>query len=267
MRLFSASERVTTYVTATRPLELATGLAGLAGLLTARGLAPAPWRAGDPPGDPITPDTAILADYLAGVENAWANAVPSPCLLTSGSLVLVADLPPDGPASVWFALPLDLSADELLDLLDEVVTALDGYHAHVENDALLMLYQSVRATERARAAAPQEYRHLIPDPPELAGAGLVPQLLVPQEYDTRRVPPGVWWANYWDAEQVRTLGADRVRTAGWAKLRPAGHGLLLAATEQPLDPARPDHVALLRDLVAGLGLRATQERFRNSTDS
>lgn len=260
--MFSASDRVVTYVAATRPLELANDLAELIRLLAARNLAREPWHPGDPPADPITPDVASLARYLASVENAWVNALPNPCILTSGELVLVADFPPEGPANVWFPLPIEPGTDELLDLLGDVVTTLDGYHAHVESDPLLMLYQSVRATERARAVAPEEYRHLIPDPFELAGASLVPPLLVPQEYDTRQVPPGVWWANYWDTEQVRTLGVDRVHAAPWARLRPIRSGLLLAATEQRLDPGRPDHAEVLRALVMELGLRAAQERFR-----
>ncbi|WP_406631582.1 hypothetical protein [Amycolatopsis sp. WGS_07] len=255
------NDRVTAYVPASGPPELAAGLAELAGLLSAQ-----PWRAGGPEGDPIALDAETLAGYLTAVETDWANGVPSPCLLASGDLVLVADFPPDGPANVWFPLLSRPAIDGLLDLLGDVVTALGAYHAHVENDRLLMLYQAVRATERARAAAPEEYRHLIPDPPGQAGSGAVPSLLVPQEYDTRRVPPGVWWANYWDARQVRTLGENRVHAARWARLRPAGQGLLLAPTEEPLDPSRADHAALLRELVEGLGLPAAQERFRFGED-
>jgi hypothetical protein len=86
---------------------------------------------------------------------------------------------------------------------------------------------------------------------------------VPQEYDIRRVPPGIWWVNYWDPTQLQTVGEDRVRTAGWARLRPATRGgLLLAATEEPSDPADPDHVVKLRQLVADLRLRSLQEQYR-----
>ncbi len=169
-------------------------------------------------------------------------------------------------ATVWFPLPTPPPVDAVLALLGEVATALDAHHAHVEDARLLLLYQSRRATERARSAVPAEYRQYIPDPPDLPAAGPVPQLLVPQEYDARRVPAGVWWVNYWGGGQVRTVGEERIRAVPWARILSSGDGaLLLAATEDPLDPEIPAHVTRLRELTEGLGLRALQEHRRYPT--
>jgi hypothetical protein len=150
-----------------------------------------------------------------------------------------------------------------MNLLDDLTTTLGAHHAHVEDDRLVLLYQSHRATERARAAVPDEYRNHIPDPPQPPPNHDLPHLLVPQEYDTRHVPPGIWWVNYWDPIQLRTVEEGEVRTAPWARIRPAARGgLLLAATEEPTDPGRIDDIAQLRRLVTDLRLRALQERFR-----
>ncbi|HKS48520.1 MAG TPA: hypothetical protein VJT49_26095 [Amycolatopsis sp.] len=264
--VFPAVRRVTVDVGASRLAELAGGLARTAEVLTRHGLVAAPWRTGEAPGTPTPVTEEALADYLGDVEAARSRGEAEPCLLVSGDLVVVANVtppPPPGRATVWFPLLVTPPVDTILALLGDLATALGAGHAHIEDDRLVLLYQSRRATERARAAVPEEYRAYIPDPPDLPVAGLIPQLLVPQEYDTRHVPPGVWWVNYWGATQVQTVGEDLVRAASWARIEQAGDGaLLLAATDEPLDPERADHVARLSDLVGQLGLRALQDRFR-----
>jgi hypothetical protein len=256
------NHRVTAAVAVSRLTELAAGLAGALRVLCSHGLATGPWQSANGTAAAIEPTARALAAHLDSVLAARDRSEARPCLLRSGQLVVVADVPPGEPAAVWFPLPA-LSLDACLSLLDDLAVALDAYHAHVEDDRLMLGYQAHRATERARAAVPEEYRQYIPEPPESPPGQELPRLLVPQEYDSRRVPAGVWWVNYWDPTQLHTLGEERVRAAPWARIRHATRGgLLLAATEEPSDPGVPDHVARLRRLVTELRLRAAQERFR-----
>lgn len=260
--VFSASHRVTADVAVSRLTQLADGLANAMHVLTRHGLATRSWRAGDGTKTPIEPTVQALADYLDSVMAARTRGQAQPCLLHSGQLVVVADTPPDRSATVWFPLPT-MGLDACMALLDDLTVALDAHHAHIEDDRLMLLYQSHRATERARAAVPEEYRQYIPEPPEPPPNQELPKLLVPQEYDTRHVPPGVWWVNYWDRTQLDTVGEERVRAASWARTHEATRGgLLLAATEEPSDPAHPDHVLRLRQLVTDLQLRTLQEQFQ-----
>ncbi|WP_018684372.1 DUF5953 family protein [Actinokineospora enzanensis] len=241
-----ANRRVTASLAALDPAQV---LANAAVVLAQHNLAQDPWTTDL--GIPIEPTRRPLAAYLGEVLAARERGEARPSLLTSGPMVLVAE-----PDTVWFPLP-PTTVDACMALIDDLTTAVDAYHAHVEDDRFLLLYQSHRATERARAAVPEEYRHYIPEPPE---SDDLPHLLVPEEYDTRCVPPGVWWVNYWDTTQLATIGEDRVRAAPWARLRQAARGgLLLAATEEPTDLA---HVTTLRELVADLRLPALQERHR-----
>jgi hypothetical protein len=60
---------------------------------------------------------------------------------------------------------------------------------------------------------------------------------------------------------VRAVGVDAVRDAGWARQDELpGGGWLLAVTEEPLDPDRPDHLARLRTLLDRLRLADLQRR-------
>jgi hypothetical protein len=144
------------------------------------------------------------------------------------------------------------------ELLDAVAEAFGAFSAFTEDAAVLAGTRAERAFERARAHTPPELRAHLPEPP--ADAGL-PQLLVPEEYDRRLAPDGVFWLNRWSAEMVRWVGEERVRTAPWAEVAErAGGALRLTATPRPLDPARDRD--LLAELLRALDLRGAQERCR-----
>ncbi len=263
---FPTTRRVITDVLTSGWENLAPGVAEACTVLKRHGLAGDTWFSGEPPGEPITLAVDAVAAYLRRVAAARAQSIPAPCLLISGPLVVVVEMAQTAgspAATLWFTLPIQLPpVDSAMSLVREVAEALGAYHAHVEDDQLLIHYQSRRATQRARAAVPPEYLQYVPDPPEVPGAGSVPELLVPQEYDARKVPAGVWWVNYWDRVQVQTIGEQRVHDAPWARLVETADGaFVLAATDDPLDPTRPDHVARLRELLDELHLREAQERY------
>jgi hypothetical protein len=260
------NQRLTAERTARDLPDLARPLAAVCAGLQRIGAATADWYAGEPPGIAIAPTAAALGEYLERVAASRRRGIAEVGCVSSGDLLLIADTSrtPSGTAgTVWFSLDGVPAVDRMMELTRTVAEGFGAYNAHLQAERLLLLYQSARGAERARASVPEDLRQYIPDPPFDPAASPVPALLVPQEYDRRRVPAGVWWVNYWGADQVSTLGVDRVRGAGWARILDADDGaLVLAATEEALDLSRPDHVDRLRSLVLGLGLPEAQARFR-----
>ncbi|MFF0284440.1 hypothetical protein ACFYSW_29585 [Rhodococcus aetherivorans] len=224
------------------------------------------WRAGMPPGRAIELTVEAVAAFLVEVQAARQNGVPAIAALASGDalLVLSEEASPAGGVetlSVTFAMR-EPAPIEILSMLTRVCEEFGAFHGQVEDDRLLMMYTSERAAQRAWEATPPELRQFLPGPEEMPEV-TVPRLLIPQEYDRRRVPSGVWWVNYWDAEQVETVGRERTLTAGWAEIlrAPAG-ALALLATKEPLNPLRADHAEQLSRLIRAIGLGELQEQFR-----
>ncbi|MEH6373943.1 hypothetical protein V7793_06265 [Streptomyces sp. KLMMK] len=229
---------------------------------------PSGWRVGAPPATPITLDQDVVTALLSEVYAARNNGIPEIAALSSGGLFLTLgdeQTPARNLHSLTFTLPAQAQdPDTAVTVLEEVYDAFGAFHGQVEDDRLLMLYQSQRAAQRAWDATPEEYRPYLPGPLPLADTP-VPALLVPQEYDRRLVPSGVWWINRWDPEQVATVGRDRSLRAGWASAHGTASGpLTLLATREPLDVLNTSHAEHLRALIEALGLRELQHRFRYS---
>jgi hypothetical protein len=260
------SRRLTAERTTRDLPDLAHPLAAVCAGLRRIGAAAAEWSAGEPPGAPIVPTAAALGEYLERVAASRRRGVAEIGCVSSGTLLLIVDTtrtPSGTVGTVWFSPGGEPAVDRVMTLTRTVAESFGAYNAHLQDERLLLLYQSARGAELARASVPEELRQYVPDPPFDPAASPIPALLVPHEYDRRRVPAGVWWVNYWSAEQVSTLGEERVRAAGWARVVDAdGGALVLAATEEPLDLSRPDHVGRLRSLVLGLGLPEAQARLR-----
>jgi hypothetical protein len=231
---------------------------------------------GDPP-QLVELNESSLAAYLAEVENARAQGIPAIFRLASrpgaAELALFFDVEPTPSGDVeyvWFSLPPTLPAEGVLQLgrLRETVAAISlgfgTYHSYIEDEGLLLLYRGDRSVERARAALPPELRAFVPNPPmPQQSVDRLPELLVPQEFDRRRVPDAIWWINFWDRIQVETVGLHKIRSAGWAQIVEQSNGaLVLIATDTPTDIANPTHVAHLRDLIEHMNLRELQERYR-----
>jgi hypothetical protein len=100
-------------------------------------------------------------------------------------------------------------------------------------------------------------------PLPLEASNLLSDLLLEHQFDTRCVPAGVWWINYWDRVQIETIGRLRVRTAPWAKILEADDdSLVLVATDTPLDPENPFHYNQVAEIVRHLNLIDIQKKYR-----
>jgi hypothetical protein len=229
--------------------------------------------AGDPP-HPIEPDEATLGALLAEVRRDWRAGVPEIFMLVDApeepraQLFLNIEETPVGPvAAAWSTVPDVANLESMMDGVSAVAHGFGAEHAHLEDDQLLTVYRGARSVERGRSTLPPELRQYVPELAHPHVSSTIPQLLVPQEFDVRRVPDAVWWVNFWGRIQVDAVGRDRVAAAPWARLvEQPNDALLLAATEEPTDVERSDHAAALATLVTALGLRELQERFQYSED-
>lgn len=138
----------------------------------------------------------------------------------------------------------------------------------LEDPAIVALTRARRAVQRALDRIPEQRREdaMPPDLPSVDPA--VPQLLVPEEYDRRRAPDGVWWINVWDRSLVQSVGERRVRGASWAQVTDLDDGaLLLLATPHELDVASAADRQTLARLLVELDVRGVQERWRVTAPS
>jgi hypothetical protein len=210
--------------------------------------------AGDPPRT-LPPGEAALAAHLEAVRAARARGEAAIVCLAEGSgpdgLYLFYDwsqVPGEPFELIW--IPVTSARRATASLVAGVAEAFGAFSAFTEDAELVLLTRGARAAERARAAVPADLRHLVPEPPETD----VPQLLVPEEFDRRLAPQGVFRLNYWSRPIVESVGEEVVRAASWAAVeeRPEGALLLTAGAD----------LANVSRLLGELDLRAVQERHR-----
>lgn len=254
---------------------LAQALVGAAHVLQQHGISSPLQYAGDPPRR-IELTAAAITDYLSDVLGDRQRGVPSVFRLSCDSigkepaLFLDFESTPAGSAEViWITLRRELAeaadaAEGLGRAIADLSSAYGAYHAAAEDEQLMQLYRSDRAAQRARSAVPPELRQFVPDPiPPIATAGQLPSLLVPQEFDRRRVPDAVWWINFWDRVQVETIGSSKIRSAPFKSIieQPSG-ALLLTVTDEAIDVGNRAHLDRLAKIVEHLDLRALQDHAR-----
>ena len=229
--------------------------------------------AGVPPRQ-IALSPRALAAWLEELQHERRQGIPAlvtlaadPSLSPGATLTYETEpWPKNAVEFVWCSLPTAdlLPVDAMLDLAAAIRQGFGAHRAVVEDDMLIVLYRGARAAERARSVVPPHLKKYVPGPlPSTRNEAALPDLLVPQEFDRRRVPDAVWWINVWDAVQVATVGPERILDAPWARVAtlPEG-GSALAATGLPTDPKNPDHLATLTRIIDALGLRALQEAHR-----
>jgi len=231
--------------------------------------------AGDPP-RPVKADEEDVGTYLREIQRAWSQGIPTIFRLADKEedpqLALyygVEPMPSFHVEYIWFSLPDSLSGrafhiEQLIDLMASLCQGFQAYHGYIEDESLLMSYRGKRGYERALENTPSELHQFVPSPDFLdAVSGLVPSLLMPQEFNCRRVPEAVWWLNFWDEIQVSTVTIDRMRSAPWFRLVELPRNrCVLAATGEPVDLSIPDHMTLLREIIEHIGLVRLQHQYR-----
>jgi hypothetical protein len=247
---------------AVRLTELAAPLFTALTALADTGLARGPWLAGNPPRESVAGSAETVAAWLERLTEARRRGEFEAAALATKAAErpVTVYAAPDGTGRLTVPVPApEPPVETVMALVSAAAIGFGAYHAHIDDTRLRHRYFSERAGARAASLVPEEYRRYVPEPEVFAEK--LPELLLEDEYDRRKVPAGVWWVNYWDAEQVRTVGVEAIRDAGWARRDELpGGGWLLAATEEPLDPDRPDHLARLRTLLDRLRLAELQRR-------
>lgn len=255
-------------------LMLVDALIGAARVLQRHGVC-SPLRYADDPPRRIELTNGAITDYLSDVLADRKRGVPTVFRLSGdpadkgSALFLEFESTSAGSAEmIWITLPREFvettdAAECLSQAIADLSSAYGAYHAAAEDEQLMQLYRGARAAERARSAVPPELRQFIPDSPAPIGAVRFPSLLVPQEFDRRRVPDAVWWINFWDRVQVETIGRSKIRTAPFTRIidQPSG-ALVLIATDEAIDVANCAHLNRLARIVEHLDLRGLQEDAR-----
>jgi hypothetical protein len=227
-----------------------------------------------PPPRPITLSEQAVSDYLHDIEDRnragrFANPIFSSRVGGSTLMFLLAEDPltSGGIASLSLHAPHDVEpTGGHAALVAALSAAFGAFNAHVRQEDLFHRYVARRVNERLRdirASLSPEASGQLPGIPADFSDGVDLDLLHPIDFDRRLAPTGVWWINYWDAVQLRTLGERKVRAAGWANVTEAADGaVVLSATSQPIDLRDRAHLQQLERLLREIGLREAQERCR-----
>jgi len=152
-------------------------------------------------------------------------------------------------------------------LMKYVALCVEGFDADtaaVHDSHLFQIVGSAYTRQMSMRNLPRSQHRYIPvaEIVERTPVDLVKRLshvMHPTSFDLTKIPPAVYWINYWSAKQVKTLGEDRVRGAGWGFLveHPRG-GLLLASQREEFDALNRDHLENLARIADRLDLYSVQ---------
>ncbi len=129
--------------------------------------------------------------------------------------------------------PLDSSLPRVEEMLSSLAVALDAFWGVALSPATTGLWHDQAVPPGSAAVPPFE----------------LPVLAQPNEIESPLVPLFFGWINYWSAATVERLGfpTDAEQPSPFASVQRLDDGAwILRLTEEPLDPARPEHLARLR---------------------
>lgn len=120
-----------------------------------------------------------------------------------------------------------------------------------------------------RQLPPSEHKYIpVPDIVKVTPTELVRRLSRvrhPSSFDLTRIPPAVFWINYWSAQQVKAVGESRVRSAPWEFIAPHPRGgLLLATQKKQLDALNPNDLERIAKIVDAVDLWSVQAEKRRA---
>lgn len=144
------------------------------------------------------------------------------------------------------------------------VEGFDAATAAIHDSRLLELVSFGYTSEMSkRQLPPSEHKYIpIPDIVKITPTELVQRLSHvhhPSSFDLTKIPPAVFWINYWNAQQVKAVGESRVRSAPWEFIAPhARGGLLLATQKKQLDARDPDDLERIARIADAISLWSVQ---------
>lgn len=204
-----------------------------------------------------------IADYMAWLEYVNAAGISKSLFLSSHDwkpeLTLFALYNRFSPTEeLSFALPSQqketlLKLNRFLEVVAQVCLSFGADSGYTENQLL---------KERWFGKTSIEENQL----PNESMIEPLPKLLRVHQFDSRLVPEGIWWVNFWNSVVVEAVGRERIQTAPWEVLvELPGGGVVVATTEEPTDVRNPTHVAKLAQIVKHLRLRELQEHHRSKS--
>jgi hypothetical protein len=160
------------------------------------------------------------------------------------------------------------------DMMKYIAVCVDGFDAAtgaVHDSRLFELVASGYTLEMSKNQLPPNQHKYIPvpeivkvTPPDLFQR--LSRVRHPSSFDLTRIPPAVFWINFWNTQQVRSVGEDRIRSAPWEFIAPHPRGgLLLATQKEEFDAMNPKHLERIARIVDGLDLYSVQAGKRNTS--
>jgi len=206
-----------------------------------------------------------IADYMAWLKYVNASGIPKSLSLSSHDwkpeltfyIFYNKFLPTE---ELSFALPSKqketlLKLDRFMEVVAQVCPRFGAYYGYTDNQLLRRHWLAKTGVEDNQMTSSTLLNESIIEP--------LPELLHFSKFDSRRVPDGIWWVNFWDSILVETVGLERIQNAPWAgKIKLPEGGVVVATTEEPTDAKNPIHLAKLAQIAEHLGLRELQERYR-----
>jgi hypothetical protein len=80
-----------------------------------------------------------------------------------------------------------------------------------------------------------------------------------RQFDSSRIPYGIWWVNYWSQQQVETVGREKIANAGWSRVITLSNNAVIAfvADTKP-DLTRSEHIQAFERITRNINLRELQ---------
>ncbi len=204
-----------------------------------------------------------IATYMTWLKHVNTSGIPKPFSLSSHDWKpeLTLHLLPN--KDLFFALPSGLNEtllrlNRFMEVVAQVCLGFGAYYGYTNDQRLRRCWQNLVGIEGNRLTSTPLRNVGFPEP--------LPELLHFSKFDSRLVPDGIWWVNFWDSVIVETIGLERIQSAPWEILVELSEGgVVVAATEEPTDAQNPLHLAKLAQIVEHLGLRRLQERYQVPT--
>lgn len=86
------------------------------------------------------------------------------------------------------------------------------------------------------------------------------KVMSPGLFDPLEIPPAIYWFNYWNEDQVRTVGEEKIKQAGFEVIEklPDG-GYILVVQKENFDPHNTAHLEKLAALYDYFDLHSLQQ--------
>jgi len=224
---------------------------------------------------PIDLSEASISAWLAEIELHHRDEIFTPRCLSDHlrkptiQLFLGDESTPIPIDEISFRQPEQFPLQALLRTMRQVCLEFGAFYGYVSDSLLSELHErGIRGYELALAKVrPEDPRFYLKPLPFEGIIDTLPPLLLRWEFDFTQVPDGVWWINFWSAQQVEIVSRESIESVDWFQVVECQNGsMILVLTGEPTDLRNSEHLEKLSQVVERLELRKLQEQYRITCD-